>query len=122
MAERIKFGPLRSACGRTLERHILLSLTSWGRYRLVALTPSPDLFICANVLFVEPNRPMLSLAASRSGLPSASWPWEPGCKPELGALLSARTQPLPDLAACHRMRRPVLRQELRQRVDKTSAV
>jgi hypothetical protein len=43
VAERIKFGPLRSACGRTLERHILLSPTSWGRYPLSRFDAVPGL-------------------------------------------------------------------------------
>ena len=43
--------------GETLERHILLSPTSWGRYRLVALTPSWDLFVHAKNLFVEAKPP-----------------------------------------------------------------
>ena len=37
------------------ETHSSLSPTSWGRYRLVALTPAWDLFDHARELFVEAN-------------------------------------------------------------------
>jgi hypothetical protein len=41
--------------GEALEETILLSPISWGRYRLVALTPAWDLFDHARELFVEAN-------------------------------------------------------------------
>ena len=53
--------------GETLERHILLSPTSWGRYRLVALIPSGDLSVHAKDLFLRAKPADGSKAVGESG-------------------------------------------------------
>jgi len=75
VGEPIKLGPLRSACER---RRWLLSPTSLGRYRLVALTRSWDLFDHAKDLFVEAKPPGCSRKSGKDDYNKFSLPTRSG--------------------------------------------
>jgi hypothetical protein len=55
VAEHIKISPLRSAMWENFGGDPFFSLPPEGRYRLVALTRSEDLFDCAKQLLIDAN-------------------------------------------------------------------